>query len=148
MVIMSKTYHYEMVMEHLRDRTTHEESETEDYDKRVMELIKEYADQNTPDILTEKENECISDFIPSSSKFSSLPKVHKGKEIQKIMKETPTDYLKLPEPPIIPGRPIVGGPNFPTNTLSNLIDIILKPLAYKVKSYVKDSFFRNASKKD
>ena len=139
-VIMSKTYYYEMVMEHLRDRTTYEESETEDHDKRVMELIKEYADQNTPDILTEKENECISDFIPSSSKFYCLPKIHKSKEIQKIMKETPTEYLKLPEPPIIPGRPIVGGPNCPTNKLSNLMDLILKPLVYKVKSYVKESF--------
>ena len=56
------------------------------------------------------------------------------------MKETPTEYPKLPEPPIIPGRPIVGGPNCPTNKLSNLMDLILKPLVYKVKSYVKDSF--------
>ena len=139
-VIMTKTYYYEMVMEHLRDRTTYEESETEDHDKRVMELIKEYADQNTPDILTGKENECISDFIPTSSKFYCPPKIHKSKEIQKIMKETPTEYLNLPEPPIIPGRPIVGGPNCPTNKLSNLMDLILKPLVYKVKSYVKDSF--------
>ena len=82
-VIMSKTYYYEMVMEHLRDRTTYEENETEDHDKRVMELIKEYADQNRPDILTEKENECISDFIPACSKFYCLPKIHKSKEIQK-----------------------------------------------------------------
>ena len=53
-VIVSKTYYYEMVTEHLRDSTTYEECETEDHNKRVMELIKEYADQNTPDILTEK----------------------------------------------------------------------------------------------
>ena len=128
MVIMSNTYYYEMVMEHLRDSTTYEESETEDHDKRVMELIKEYADQNTPDVLTEKENECISDFIPTSSIFYCLPKIHKNKEIQKIGKETPTEYLKMPEQPIIPGRPIVGGPNCPTNKLSNLMDLILKPL--------------------
>ena len=56
------------------------------------------------------------------------------------MKETPTECLKLPEPPIIPGRPIVVGPNCPTNKLSNLMDLILKPLVHKVKSYVKDSF--------
>ena len=82
-VIMSKTYYYEMVMEHLRDSTTYEESETEDHYERVMEHIKEYADQNTPDILTEKENECISDFIPTSSKFYRLPKIHKSKETKK-----------------------------------------------------------------
>ena len=148
--VMSKTYYYEMVMEHLRDSTTYEESETEDHDKRVMELTKEYADQNAPDIITEKENECISDFIPTSSKFYCLPKIHKSKEIQTVMKETPTEYLKMPEPPIIPGRPIVGRPNCSTNNLSNLMDLILKPLVYKVESYVTDyvTFFRNASKKN
>ena len=99
-----------------------------------MELIKEYADQDTPDILTKKENECISDFIPSGGKFYCLPKIYKSKEIQKIMKETPTEYLKMPEPPIIPVRPIVGGPNCPTNKLSNLMDLILKPLVCKVES--------------
>ena len=95
-VIMSKIYYHEMVMEQLRDSMTYEESETEDHDRRVMVLIKEYADQNTPDILTEKENECISDFIPTSSKFYYLPKIQKSKEIHKIMKETPTEYLKMP----------------------------------------------------
>ena len=90
------TYYYEMVIEQLRDSTTYEECETEDHDKRVMELIKEYADQNTPDILTKKENECISDFTLTSSKFYCLPKIHKSKKIKKIMKETPTEYLKTP----------------------------------------------------
>ena len=37
-------------------------------------------------------------------------------------------------------KPIVGGPNCPTHKLSNLLDLILKPLAFQVKSYVKDSF--------
>ena len=82
-VIMSKTYYYEMVMEHLRDRTTHEESETEDHDKRVMELIKEYADQNTPDILTEKENECISDFICPVASFTAYRKYTRAKKSKK-----------------------------------------------------------------
>ena len=46
----------------------------------------------------------------------------------------------MPEPPDIPGRPTVGGPSCPTNKLSNLMDLILKPLVFKVRSYVKDSF--------
>ena len=56
------------------------------------------------------------------------------------MEERPTKYLKMSEPPSIPGRPIVGGPNCPTHKLSNLLDLILKPLAFQVKSYVKNSF--------
>ena len=83
MVIMSKTYHYKMVMEHLRDSTTYEESETEDHDKRVMELIQEYADQNTPDILTEKENECINDFIPTVESSTAYRKYTRAKKSKK-----------------------------------------------------------------
>ena len=56
------------------------------------------------------------------------------------MEERPTKYLKMSEPPSITGRPIVGSPNCPTHKLSNLLDLILKPLAFQVKSYVKDSF--------
>ena len=56
------------------------------------------------------------------------------------MEERPADSLKMPEPPSIPRRPIVGGPSCPTNKLSNLMDLILKPLVFKVRSHVKDSF--------
>ena len=47
---------------------------------------------------------------------------------------------RCPSHQIIPGRPTVIGPNCPTDELSNLMDLILKPLVYKVESYVKDSF--------
>ena len=137
-VIMTKNYYYEM--EHLRDESTYLEADLENPDKRVMEIIKEFADEYTPEVLTEKENEYICDFIPTSSKFYCLPKIHKSEEIKRIMEGRPTKYLKMSEPPSIPGRPIVGGPNCPTHKLSNLLDLTLKPLAFQVKSYVKDSF--------
>ena len=35
-------------------------------------------------------------------------------------------------------RLIVGGPVAPTQRLSNLLDIILKPLCHNVKSFVRD----------
>ena len=139
-VIMTKNYYYEMVMEHLRDESTHLEADLENPDKRVMEIMKEFTDEYTPEVLTEKENEYICDFIPTSSKFYCLPKIHKSEEIKRVMKERPTKYLKMSEPPSILGRPIVGGPNCPTHKLSNLLDLILKPLAFQVKSYVKGSF--------
>ncbi|KAJ8301104.1 hypothetical protein KUTeg_020091 [Tegillarca granosa] len=37
-------------------------------------------------------------------------------------------------------RSIVGGPNAPTHRLSNLLDILLKPLCVKVKSNIRDDF--------
>ena len=139
-VIMMKKYYHEMVMELLLDHSSYTEASDEDPDKRVMEIIKEYADEYTPDVLTEKENEYISEFSKTSSKFYCLPKIHKSKEIEKIMEERPADHLRMPEPPNISRRPIVGGPKWPTNNLSNLMDLILKPLVFKVRSYVKDSF--------
>ena len=102
-VIMTKKYFHEMVMEHLLDHSTYTEANDEDPDKKVMEIIKEYADECTPDVLTEKENEYISEFSPTSSKFYCPPKIHKRKEIEKIMQERPADHLKMPEPPNTPG---------------------------------------------
>ena len=58
-VIMTKSY-YEMVMEHLRDESTYLEADLENPDKRVMEIIKEFADEYTPEVLTEKENDYIN----------------------------------------------------------------------------------------
>ena len=87
----------------------------------------------------EKENEYISGFSPTSSKFYCLPKIHKTKEIEKIMEERPADHLKMPDPPNISGSPIVEGRNCPTNKLSSLMGLTLKPLVFKVRSYIKDS---------
>ena len=99
-----------------------------------MEIIKEFTDEYIPEVVTEKENEYICDFILTSSKFYCLPKIHK-----RIMKKRPTKYLKMSEPSIL-GRPIVGSPNCLTHKLSNLLDLISTPLPFQVKSYVKDLF--------
>ena len=56
------------------------------------------------------------------------------------MVKRPTKYLKMSEPPSIPGRSIVGGSNCPTHKLSNLLHLIFKPPVFQVESYVKDSF--------
>ena len=47
--------------------------------------------------------------------------------------------MTLLNPEDLPFRPIVAGPNCPTSRLSNLIDIILKPLISHVTSYIRDS---------
>ena len=117
-VIMTKNYHYQIVMECLRDESTHLEADLENPDKGVMEIIKEFTDEYIPEVVTEKEYIC--DFIPTSSKFYCLPKIHKSEEIKRIMEERPTKYLKMSELSI-PRRPIVGSPNCLTHKLSNLL---------------------------
>ena len=46
----------------------------------------------------------------------------------------------MPEPPNIPGRPIVGGPNCPTNKLSNLMDLMIKPPFFQSNKLCKGLF--------
>ena len=58
-----------------------------------------------------------------------------------------TAYRKYTEPPIIPGRPIVGGPNCPTNKLSDGLNFETTCLQSKKLCERFVSFFRNASKK-
>ena len=58
-VVMTKDYCHEMVMEHPRDTGTYIEADVENPDKRVLEIVKEHADENTPNIPTAKENEYI-----------------------------------------------------------------------------------------
>ena len=54
------------------------------------------------------------------------------------------------EPDDLTVRPIVGGSNYPTRSLSQLIDMILKPFLIHIKSYVKDNldFLRKCSRKN
>lgn len=57
---------------------------------------------------------------PRTPEFYLLPKIHKGK--------TPC-----------PGRPIISGNGGPTEKISGFIDLILRPLVPKIKSYIKDT---------
>ena len=72
--------------------------------------------------------------------FCCLPKVHKSEEMQRTTDTSASEYIKISKPPILSSRSICAGPNCHTNKLSNLSDIILKPMATKVKSYVRDEF--------
>ena len=43
-------------------------------------------------------------------------------------------------PSSLKGRPIIAGPNSPTQRLSSLLEKILTPLVPKLKSYIKDDW--------
>ena len=47
-------------------------------------------------------------------------------------------YVKIPRPSDLKLRPIVAGPSSSTQRLSNLLDLILKPLCQKVPSFIRD----------
>ena len=94
---------------------------------------------HTADEITDKESEFLTEFECRTSQFYGLPKIHKSKEIEKTVQEQNSEYIKLLRPGDLKFRPIVGGPQCPTHRISNLMDIILKPLAQKVNSYLRDT---------
>lgn len=67
-----------------------------------------------------------------------LPKVHKSKTIKEAIQKQNSEYITCEHPADLTFRPIVGGPAAPTQRLSNLLDIILKPLCQNVKSFIRD----------
>ena len=50
------------------------------------------------------------------------------------------DFVELPPPADLKGRPIVGGPSAPTRRLSTLIEKLLSPLVPLLKTYIKDDW--------
>ena len=80
----------------------------------------------------------LINFRFTSSLFYCLPKVHKSKIIKNVRNTENFEYTQVHCPDDLKWRPISGGPESPTQRLSNLIEISLKPLACTLKSYIKD----------
>ena len=58
-----------------------------------------------------------------------LPKLHKSEYINDVLRHANSPYIHLAKfIEKIEGRPIVGGPCYYTSGLSEMIDIILKPV--------------------
>ena len=51
-----------------------------------------------------------------------------------------SEIIEILEPNNLKLRPIVGVPKCPTRTLSQLVDILLKPILKHIKSFIRDSF--------
>ena len=135
-VIMDRDHYKRMVMQQLLDEEFYTEisgSQDKTTMKRVFDLIHKYSD-----CLTKKEQDYLTKFECKSSNFYGLPKIHKSKQIQSGLENNTSSYIKLPEPTDLKLRPIIAGPACPTQRLSNLLDILLKPLCKNVPSYVRD----------
>ena len=125
-----------MVTQHLQSNV-HEKEHDRNADTKVMKKIENLTDKYS-DVLEKHEIEYLAEFRPSTNNFYVLPKVHKSKIITNLVEEKSVEYLKIENPPEIPSRPIVAGPNSPTHRLSIFLDTILRPLTEKVTSYVRD----------
>ena len=83
--------------------------------------------------LTSKEIKYLTDFKWQSSNIYCTPKIHKCKSIQEAIVLANDDYIEIYQPDDLKGRPIISGPEIPTQRLSCITETLLKPLNYLYK---------------
>ena len=101
-------------------------------------------------ILTTKEIDYLINFKFTSTQFYCLPNAHKSEITKNVINTKDSEYIQVHCPGDLKGRPISGGPESPTQRLSNLIEFLLKPVIAALKTYLKDDwgFFMEITYKD
>ena len=139
LVIMdAEFYKQKLVLQDHLNKPTYERT-TEDADKKVFKRQAALVEKHKR-CLTNKEAKFITDYEWKTSNFYASPKISKCKEISEKMRSSDTEYLKMPPPESLKGRPIIAGPISPTKHLSKLIGRILAPLVPHQDSYIKDDW--------
>ena len=136
-VIMDSAYYKDLVLKLLDDQNYYQHDPTYQTKTIMLKLNKLISEHGNG--LTEKEKDYIINFDSNVSNFYGLPKVHKSKIISEECTKNPSYYSEINKPSDLKLRPIVAGPNCETHRLSNFLDILLKPLVHKVKSYINDT---------
>ena len=75
-----------------------------------------------------------------ASHFYVLPKIPKSKNIIEEINESNNICLNMQPPDDLKGRPIVGGPNSPNQSVSGLLEKILTPIFSCLKTYINDDW--------
>ena len=101
--------------------------------KMINKLIEDHGDG-----LFQEEADFLTIFKHNTSYLYGLPKIHKSAIITEGIKQQNSEYIKVFQPCDLKFRPIVGGPNNPTQRLSPILDLTLKPLCPEVLSFVRD----------
>ena len=139
LVIMNKDeYKNKLVLEGHLHTATYEKSDAKANERVYKDLVKLCNKYEL--CLTPAERKVILKDSWSESNFYILPKIHKSEEVLKKIREEASDYIKMPLPDDLKGRPINGDVNSVTHGLSKLLEKILKPLVGHLKSYIKDEF--------
>ena len=136
-VTMDKNYYEDkIVKEHLLSNVYKEVSI--DSDKKVFKNLKERA-KKIQIYINEKEIDHLINFKFTSSQFHCIPKViDKIPDNENAINTEGSEHIQVHCPDNLKGRPISGGPEIPTRQLSNLNEILLKPLISTLKTYIKN----------
>ena len=113
----------------------------EDALSEIKNLIKSHKPPKySHSILTPKEEDYLVNFESKIASFYLLPKVLKSVDVKEQMNNATTPIISLPPPSDLKFRYIIGGPNSVTSRLSQLLDLILRPLTHHIPGYLKDSY--------
>ena len=69
-----------------------------------------------------------------------LPKLHKSKEMNRLIEIKRREYIQIGEDILIEGRPNVAGPVFHTSGISRILHCIVELALSSIPHIVKDSF--------
>ena len=136
-VIMDSEHYKTMAYSTLNDHEYYEHLETNHHRTNMIAYRKLIDKHKT--VLTEKEESYLLQFESKDSNFYGLPKVHKSAQIAAKCAESSTQIIQINDVTDLKLRPIIAGPQCLTHRLSNLIDIVLRPLTKRVKSYLRDT---------
>lgn len=105
---MDRTYYKTKILETLEDRNNYKLIDT-NIDKNIISKITKLCTTHNK-ILTKKEKDFLINFIPKTSNFYGLPKIHKSREIKAAIETQKSEYISIPNPSDLTFRPIVAGP--------------------------------------
>ena len=138
-VVLDKNFYRDKMVLHDHLNTDTYEIVKENADKQVMYHLRDLLKKHSK-CLHEAEIRYIYNKKWKSSNVYVSPKIHKSEEIIRKVQSCNAEYIQMPCPPNLKGRPIIAGPEAPTQRLSELMEKLLSPLVPLLRSYVKDDW--------
>lgn len=139
LVVMStEFYRDKLVLNDHINTPTYQKTDNQ-ADKKTFQDLKKLMRKHEK-CITKNELKYVTEYEWQSSNMYVQPKIHKNKSIIDEMNKVNAPYLEMDPPQDLKGRPIIAGPNSPTQHLSQLLDKIISPIVPYMKSYVKDDW--------
>ena len=144
---MSPTFYRNMCHRHLSNTDFYSNLRQNDPSDIIYNEITRFTNKYEK-LLTDNEQDYILKSKYNIANFYMLPKLHKSKELNDIITNSPQEYYKIQDI-VIDGRPIVAGCSYYTYALSLLVHKIMEPALVQIKQILKDTFdFVNNSNND
>ena len=138
-VIMSPTQYKKICLKELNKAEHYQWIGQEDPSPTIKTMLDNFCDRHKA-MLTPKEYDYLVKRKYDMANFYVLPKLHKCSQLHRFLNQG-EEYVHLPNyNEEIEGRPIVGGPAYYTSGVSEMLDIILKPIVSKIPHILRDSF--------